>query len=106
MAKKKNQTKKHKFKYAQPDSGVSSHATAQVNESAAGQNQPQSKVRMDRAANNGTLAMSGVRDFSYVASDLRRVLLLAASLVALEVLLWLLFTHTGLGNAVYSLVRV
>ena len=46
------------------------------------------------------------RDFSYVGADLRRIGALAASLVTAEVVLWLLFTHTGAGNIVYNWFKV
>jgi len=46
------------------------------------------------------------RDFSYVSIDLARIAVLAVLLVGLELVLWLLFTHTGVGSAVYSFVKV
>lgn len=47
-----------------------------------------------------------VRDFSYVLVDLRRTAILAGSLVIFQIVLWYLFTHTGLGPSVYNLVKV
>lgn len=53
----------------------------------------------------GRVVVQG-RDFSYVISDLRRILALGASLVVAELALWYLFGHTGLGKSVYNLVNV
>jgi hypothetical protein len=103
MAKKKNQTKKHRFKYAQPDGVLGLQPeVAHVREAAAGKSQALGKATV----NGGGLALAGARDFSYVASDLRRIVVFACALVAVEAILWLLFSHTGLGNTVYSWVRV
>ena len=52
------------------------------------------------------VAIGPIRDFSYVGSDLRRILILAVGLVGIELALWFLFTHTGVGNQVYNLVKV
>lgn len=40
-----------------------------------------------------------------VRRDVRRVLVLAAFYIVVLILLWLLFTHTGLGRAVYNSVK-
>jgi alpha/beta superfamily hydrolase len=42
--------------------------------------------------------------FAYVRVDLRRVLRLGGGFIIGLLVLWVLFEHTGLGNAVYSRV--
>jgi hypothetical protein len=94
MAKKK-QTKKHKFKYTDPviatASGVSSSAVAMGGDMRA----PQSRQSVT----------GNQRNFSYVGRDMRRVALLALCLVVLELVLYYLLTHTGLGSTLDSLVH-
>jgi hypothetical protein len=52
-------------------------------------------------------ASAGVaHDFSYVGRDLRRIGIMAASLVTLEILLWYLVAHSALGPAIYRLLAV
>lgn len=58
------------------------------------------------ARSRQAVATGPTRDFSYVAADLRRILVLAVVLVGVEVALWFLFTHSGVGNQVYNIVRV
>jgi hypothetical protein len=100
MAKKKTQSKKHKFKYAESGGSVvgSPHTEAMVHDHTSEAVSP----RPDRAAS----IVSAGRDFSYVGADLRRIMVMAAFLIALEVALWGLLGHTGLGNSVYQLVKV
>lgn len=98
MAKKKNQSKKHKFKYADPTASVMSVPAGGSGEAASVSNAP-AKARQ-------AVAAGPTRDFSYVVSDLRRILVLAVVLVGLELVLWYLFTHTGIGHQAYSLVKV
>ena len=99
MAKKKNQSKKHKFKYADPAVPGVAAAPISNNQTAPGTSGQSRPVRP-------AVASGPTRDLSYVAGDLRRILILAIVLVGLEFLLWFLFTHTGVGNQVYNLVRV
>jgi hypothetical protein len=97
MAKKKTQGKKHKFKYVEPTSNlgtVAPQANAGISDGA------QSRIRQVAAVGGAPS-----RDFSYVGRDLRRISILLLSLVVLELVLWYLFSHTGLGNAVYNLVQ-
>ena len=99
MAKKKKQAKKHSFKYIDPTAAsvvasAGATQTATTEGAAAAPGKPRREVAVT------------TRDFSYVNSDLRRIGVLAASLVALEVVLWLLFTHSGVGNSVYSWFKV
>lgn len=89
---KKNQNKKHKFKYAEPTAGT------QVTRPAS------PKVAATTPAR--TSSGAAVRDFSYVTHDLRRIVILAVGLIALEVLLWGALEHTSLGETVFRLVQV
>ncbi len=43
---------------------------------------------------------------SYVGRDVRRVVVLVSAATALELALWLAFNHTGLGAAVYRLIKI
>jgi hypothetical protein len=97
MAKKKSISRKHKFKHVEAvplesrtDSGVAREGAPAVTAT-------RPTGRSDGAV---------VKDFGYVAQDLRRTLLLAGSLVALEIGLWYALTHTPLGSSVYSLVKI
>lgn len=56
-----------------------------------------------RPAVSATVAQA---DFGYVTTDLRRVGVFAISLILLELLLWYLMSHTGLGNSIYNLIQV
>jgi hypothetical protein len=100
MAKKK-QFKKHKLKHGEP--------SAQPTPSE-GKEAPKAKPKAPAIPSGVTKAVTGsgnvtTRDFSYVAGDLRRILILAVSLVGVEIVLWVLFGHTGLGNAVYQSIK-
>jgi hypothetical protein len=99
MAKKKTQSKKHKFKHVEAAAvaGGMPQAEALVHEHATAT----TRVQPLHAA-----AITGGRDFSYVASDLRRISVMAVILIALEVLLWALLSHTGAGDAVYSFIKL
>ena len=106
MAKKKSQNKKHKFKYAEPPTGVNSPASADKQGEAAGANQTNRVAVPSTRPYVKAGAVADTRDFSYVGHDLRRIAILAGLLLALEIALWYLFGHTGLGNTVYNLVKV
>ncbi len=45
-------------------------------------------------------------DLAFVKRDLRKVAVLAAGFVALQLILWYLFRSTALGSHVYSLIKV
>lgn len=95
MAKKKTSTKKHRFKYAQP-TGLSenSMSTPASSPTATGGHRPVA----------ATIAPG--EDYSYVGRDLRRLSVLAVSLLAIELIIWVLFGHTGLGDTVDSWIHV
>jgi hypothetical protein len=102
MAKKKSQSKKHKFKYSEPTSGVRPDLEKGVPEATISNAKVMAKAKQGRPAG---AVVADTRDFSYVGADVRRIGVLAASLVALELVIWYLFGHTGLGNAVFNLVQ-
>lgn len=100
MAKKK-QSKKHRFKYTEPSVAAGLHAGGgRVSDAEIKANQ----VSVSKRVGAATAAKSaiGIRDFSYVGVDVRRIALFAVCLVALEAFLWYLFAHTGVGGVVYS----
>lgn len=45
-------------------------------------------------------------DYDYVRSDLRRSFVISGSIIAALVLLWVLFEHTGVGPAIYHLIKI
>lgn len=96
MTKKKNISKKHKFKHVE-----SAELTQQIQDAPAGVMSPVKAVRPPSSA-----SASSVRDFSYVGGDVRRIGALAVSLVVVELVMYYALAHTALGTAVYSLVKV
>jgi hypothetical protein len=103
MAKKTKSTKKHRFKYAEP-TGVAARpaeSTLQETSSVAPSAKPNAVFKPQAGA-----AVVASRDFGYVTTDLRRLAVFAVGLIALELILWYLFEHTGLGAAVYGLIRL
>jgi len=96
MSKKTKTSKKHRFKHTAP----AGEAEATVSTSA-----PVAAASERRLSMSQPMVAVG-RDFSYVQGDLRRVGLLAGSLVTLELLLWWVLGHTGVGSAVYNLLPV
>jgi hypothetical protein len=93
MAKKKNTSKKHRFKHAEQAPAI------QPTEQAAVQAQPKAVAAAGKAA-------VAERDFSYVAQDLRRIALLGGALVLLQLLLAYLISNTGVGSAIYRLIQI
>ncbi|HSX02320.1 MAG TPA: hypothetical protein VLI05_03315 [Candidatus Saccharimonadia bacterium] len=88
MAKKNKSTKKHRFKYTEP-AGLAGEAAS------AGTVAATSKLA-------ATAPVASGRDFSYVSVDLRRLAILAISLVVVEAVLWALLAYTAIGSTVYS----
>jgi hypothetical protein len=99
MAKKNKPSKKHSLKYAQPTTGVGTGVTPAP---AA----PKATTTTPARPAAGAAAVASGRDFSFVAADLRRIAIFAVGLVGIELVLWYLLNHTGLGQAVYNLVSV
>lgn len=95
MAKKKVQTgRKHRFKHTEPGA-----ATEHIQQMSAVTAAATTKVTTPAVAPSG-------RDFSYVSSDMRRILLLAGVLFAVELVIWYLINHTGFGSNLYTWVKV
>lgn len=100
MAKKKNISKKHKFKHVE-----TSHLQAGESATTAVSEAVESNGARPAALKTAPVLVSG-RDFSYIAGDLRRIALMGGSLIAVELVLYYLLVHTPVGPAVYSLVRI
>jgi len=101
---KKNQAKKHKFKHVGHPQPQVSAVTQDAGPATSSAEVTQKSVAARPLAR--AYALSSQRDFSYVAVDLRKVVVLAVSLVASELILAFLFGYGGLGKTVYSLVQV
>ena len=95
MAKKKNQSNKHRFKYTESPS-VPEVTVAN------GVAQPITKPSMVNVKDSQT----DERDFSYVSRDLKRIAILAVALIVIEVSLAYVFNHTGLGVSVDNLIKL
>ncbi len=88
MAKKKT-TKKHNFKYAQP-AGVALAGAPNSNSAIKTQSQ----------------AMIDGQNYKYVVTDVKRVLVILAVLVVVELSLWFVLSHTEAGSSIYGLMKV
>ena len=49
--------------------------------------------------------VNDVNSTAFVGVEVRKVLLLAALFIGLEVVLWIVFTHTGIGDTIYRTVK-
>jgi len=87
MAKSKRAPKKHHF--------APSHL---------GQSLP--AVKADLGSKSVVKSDYVVENASYIKHDVGKVLILAGLFVAAEIVLWWVFTHTGLGSAVYNSVKL
>ncbi len=95
MAKKKNNSpKKHRFKHVET-AAPSQLDTVRIDGGAAAP----AVMRVAQAA-------VGARDFSYVAKDLRRIVVMVGSLVLIELAFYYVLTFTSLGASIYQLVKV
>jgi len=94
MAKKKNTSKKHKFKYVE-SSPISSVVETD------GESTSAMATHASRAA---VQIQAGVRDFSYVGRDVRRIGLMASGLVAVELLFYYLLVYTSVGPSIYRAI--
>jgi hypothetical protein len=101
MAKKKNISKKHKFKHVEQGTAVSSSISS-ANTAAATITTAKGPVTRKPVFVNQAVT----RDFSYVVTDVRRIAVLAVSLVVLELVLAYVFSHTSIGPAIYKMVGV
>ncbi len=93
MSSKKKHRKKQ-FKAQQPKPQSAPQATVQVEAPTAAVITPTPQ------------ATAEVAHLSLINRDVRRVMVLAASFVGVEIILWYLFGHTGLGSAVYNLIKL
>lgn len=101
MAKKKNNSKKHRFKNVESSaspfgstSTVDSQAEIGISETRA------------RVAGPKLVPAAPERDFSYVSGDLRRIGIMAVALIGVELILNYVLLHTALGTAIYQLVKL
>jgi hypothetical protein len=97
MAKKKNIGKKHRFKHAEPSAAI-------LDSSESGKGVSEAAVASRPRPTGGVAVVE--RDFSYVPIDLRRIGMMAAGFLCLQLILWYMFGHTSIGNAIYNLVQV
>lgn len=87
--KKKNKHKKHSFKHADVA------------------RKPEADLRsVKQTSTRGHVQPTPGTEFAYVASDLRRITILATCFVALQVVLWYAFENTSLGDWVYKLIKI
>jgi hypothetical protein len=96
MAKKKKSHKKHQFKYAAPTKAPSASSSLESGKAV---------VTAARPVTLPTLNYE-IKNLSLIVKDIRKVVLLGSVFVFLQLVLWGLFEYTGLGEAVYSLIKV
>jgi len=99
MAKKKNQNRKHKFKYTEPAS-----KSASGNQET-GQSQTALVTPVPKSVVLPRPLLS-TRDFSYVSRDVAKIVILATFLIILELILRFVLGNTPLGKAIYSLIQL
>lgn len=99
MAKKKKSHKKQQFKYAAPT------AHRDLTPAVAGSQPITTAGVVTKTVKGGVLSYE-VANLSLIKNDIRKVAVLAVGFVALQLALWWLFEHTGLGAAVYHLIKV
>jgi hypothetical protein len=102
MAKKKNSQKKHTFKHSPARETTAPAVSVSTTDAPAQASAPAARPGALRPATAGAT----VRDFSYVAGDMKRIGWFAVGLIGLELGLYYLMTHTSLGQAIYNLVKV
>lgn len=100
MAKKKNQAKRHKFKHVEGSPNLAATETVPA-KTGGTKSKPAREVIIAAAG-----ASNAQRDFSYVGADLKRIAVLAGSLVVLEIVLWYLLAHTAVGTSIYNFLQV
>lgn len=100
MAKKKSH-RKHQFKHTAPAAHVAEKPT-DLGPSI----KPAAAPKLNTLKGSSTLEAEFGPGLSFVRHDLRKVGVLAAGFIAVELVLWYLLNHTGLGPAVYQLVKL
>lgn len=113
MAKKKNISKKHRFKHVESAAAEQGAAIYDVRADGVARSEaPGSTPRSTgsypapRSVQAAVAGGQSTRDFSYVAGDLRRIGIMVATLVALQLGLYYALTYTPLGTAINNLVKV
>jgi len=96
MAKKSKSQKKHQFKHGQV-------SAAAIEDAGGGAGTEKLAVNHGRANAAGGVVID--RDFGYVLRDVRKLSLLVAALVAVELVLWYLLSNTSL-SGIYGLFKV
>ena len=102
MSKKKSR-KKQQFKYGQAQQKP---APAVVGGETGVERPALQAMQPSKGQAKQSQALAGVDDFSYVRQDLIRVASFAALCAGIELVVWLLFRHTGLGTKIYSLFTI
>jgi hypothetical protein len=100
MAKKKNISKKHKFKHVDQAAEFGTFSNTDNTKVL----QP-SKTPVVVAGRASGLTSDG-RDFSYVGGDVQRIAILAVSLIILEIVLYFLLVHTSIGPSLYQHISI
>ena len=93
MSKKKSK-KKHKFKHGQSPAAIGVSPVSPSGGSAA-----VSAAVVKRNAED-------VLNLGHVLSDVRRVAILGAGFIILQIALWYVFEHSALGPNVYNLIKL
>ncbi len=101
MAKKKKNNRKRPA--ARPQ-GVAAEATPLAANAAQTPDQPAPAVA-PRVAAAATATRPDPR-WGYVGRDFRRIVAIITGCIALELLLWYLFSNTSLGPSVYQLIKI
>lgn len=99
MAKKKK-TKKHNFAHGRPSQSVAKPDQAMPDKPV------KHPARPTVPSGPTAVAAYEVAHLPEIKADVRRVLVLAVVFVVLELVLWYLLEHTGLGPHVYNLVKL
>ena len=110
MAKKKkakNKKKVHRHQAARPMAAASASTATPVVGSAAleAPSVPLAAPAITKPAIPKPVPGIEAARWSYVGSDVRRIGILATACVVFELVLWYLFTYTGLGAAAYGLIK-
>ncbi len=102
MAKKKKSQRKRNLAYANRQAGKAQiHASK---EAAVESSQPQEQVAKAKPVSKSSVEAAGLapQKLAFIKHDLRTIALLAAGCIALELVLWYLLQHTGLGTTVFG----
>lgn len=101
MAKKKNNSKKHRFKNVESPPSPFGSTPAVDSQAKISTSETRARVVAPKL-----ILAAPERDFSYVSGDLRRIGMMAVALIGVELILNYVLLHTALGTAIYQLVKV